>query len=345
MELLDDYLKAIKPLLPSAQRDDIIKELSENLRSQMEDKEDELGRPLTEAEQESILNQHGHPLLVAGRYRQDSRHVSFGRQLIGPELFPFYAKSVWVILGITFVAFVAVMIVGLVGGKPLGQILKSAFGFPGIALPLFVQFVVLTLLFISIDFFQNRLPQGWHVPPTNLKPVSRRHSAIGVTVWSVLVLWWLLAPRFPFLIFGTAAEGLQLAPAWQTLYAPILVLLLAGLAQRIVNLLRPHWTWLFVASRMVINGIGAVIALYVLWTPPVHRFVVAQAAPDPAHFEHLAHLFNQAILWGVLSWLGFALSALAFVYALLCVEHLRRGVRTAGASRGLTAHSKEVGSP
>src|ERR1700720_3284598 len=101
MELLDQYLKSIRSCLPEAQRDDIINELSENIHSQMEDKEGELGRPLSEAEVEAILKQHGHPLLVASRYRHDQRSVAFGRQWIGPVLFPFYSRVLWFNLGLT----------------------------------------------------------------------------------------------------------------------------------------------------------------------------------------------------------------------------------------------------
>ena len=103
MELVDRYLKAIRSYLPYVQRDDIIRELSENLRSQIEDKEEELGRPLNDAEIEALLKAHGHPLIVAGRYRQDERSFAFGRQLIGPVLFPFYMKVLAFNLGITSV--------------------------------------------------------------------------------------------------------------------------------------------------------------------------------------------------------------------------------------------------
>lgn len=92
MEILDSYLKTVASALPLAQRDDIVRELSENIHSEIEDKESELGRPLTEAELEALIKRHGHPLLVASRYRQDQRSFSFGRQLIGPTLFGFYTK-------------------------------------------------------------------------------------------------------------------------------------------------------------------------------------------------------------------------------------------------------------
>ena len=70
MELLDRYLKAVAKALPEAQREDIIRELSEDIRSEMEDKAGDLGRPLMAAEQEAVLKQRGNPLLLAARYRQ-----------------------------------------------------------------------------------------------------------------------------------------------------------------------------------------------------------------------------------------------------------------------------------
>src|SRR5450432_2936962 len=83
MELLDRYLQAVRFWLPRAQQQDIIAELSEDLRSQIEEKETELGRSLSEAEVEDILKKRGRPALVANRYLPQ-------RSLIGPLLFPIY---------------------------------------------------------------------------------------------------------------------------------------------------------------------------------------------------------------------------------------------------------------
>ena len=68
MELIDRYLHAVKFWLPKAQRDDIIAELSEDIRSQIEDKEAELGRKADDGDVAAILKKCGHPLLVAQRY-------------------------------------------------------------------------------------------------------------------------------------------------------------------------------------------------------------------------------------------------------------------------------------
>jgi hypothetical protein len=47
MDLLDRYLAAVAALLPKTQREDIVAELRDTLLNQMEEKEAELGRPLT----------------------------------------------------------------------------------------------------------------------------------------------------------------------------------------------------------------------------------------------------------------------------------------------------------
>jgi len=83
MELLDRYLQAVKKHLPWQRQDDIIAELKANLESQLEDKEGELGRPLTQGEAEDWLKQLGPPIQVAARYQPQ-------RYLIGPAIFPIY---------------------------------------------------------------------------------------------------------------------------------------------------------------------------------------------------------------------------------------------------------------
>jgi len=83
MELIERYLQAVRFWLPKEQKQDIIAELSEDIRSQVEEKESALGRTLTENEVEMILKERGRPVLVANRYQPQ-------QFLIGPVLFPIY---------------------------------------------------------------------------------------------------------------------------------------------------------------------------------------------------------------------------------------------------------------
>src|SRR6516162_5296488 len=96
MQLLDRYLNAVRFWLPREQKDDIIAELSEDLRSAIADEEETLGRPLTNDEVVELLKQRGHPILVAGGYLPQ-------RALIGPTLFPIYV-FVLKIVALCFIA-------------------------------------------------------------------------------------------------------------------------------------------------------------------------------------------------------------------------------------------------
>ncbi|MDB5421269.1 MAG: hypothetical protein JWR59_1216, partial [Brevundimonas sp.] len=96
--------------------DDIIAELRDAIQTRKEDREEALGRPLTEAEEEAVLREMGHPLTVAARYGSGPMHV------VGPELYPWWMFAVKVAL----MALAAITVIGLVvrtlaSGEAFGQ--------------------------------------------------------------------------------------------------------------------------------------------------------------------------------------------------------------------------------
>ena len=100
MELIERYLQAVKFALPQPQRDDIIKELRDNILSQVEEKEAELGHPLGEDEQAELLKKLGSPMQLASRYRKQ-------QPMIGATMFPIYWKVLKASLGLAFLVLVA----------------------------------------------------------------------------------------------------------------------------------------------------------------------------------------------------------------------------------------------
>src|ERR1700760_3265320 len=134
-DLLDRYLYAVSRHLPARRRadsapNDLIAELAANLQAQMEDKQEQLGRPLSEDEQAEVLRRHGHPIVVAARYQPH-------RSLIGPELFPFYWFTVKRVLPWVIGIWLLVTAVTVIFGSPntpiaqrvdVGHIITGLFG-------------------------------------------------------------------------------------------------------------------------------------------------------------------------------------------------------------------------
>jgi hypothetical protein len=278
MELLDQYLKSIRSCLPSEQRDDIVNELSENIHAQIEDKEAELGRPLGEADVQAILKRLGHPLLVASRYRQDQRSVAFGRQWIGPVLFPFYIKVLSFNLGLTGIVILIVLTALFASGHSVTVVSTLS----TLLHQFLIQFGVITLIFAIADRhwakFPDRWdPQGlahpWHPafamdaarksgrgPKQEPRQVSRLDSVAQFVALGVAIGWLRVAQASPFLIFGPAAAFLKPAPVWHQFYWPVVLLALAGMVQAGVNLIRPDWVWLRSLFR-IINDLGWITIL------------------------------------------------------------------------------------
>jgi hypothetical protein len=122
MTLTERYLKAVAAQLPKAQRDDIIAELADAIADRMEAREEELGRPLTEDEQEAVLREVGHPLAVAARYGSGPQHV------VGPELYPWWIFGLKVGIGAVVVLTLIGLAARVLGGDILaGEAIGRAF--------------------------------------------------------------------------------------------------------------------------------------------------------------------------------------------------------------------------
>lgn len=328
MDLLDKYLKAVRSYLPPAQRDDILKELSENIRSQFEDKEAERNRPLTETEQEAILKQHGHPMLVAGRYRQDDRRLAFGRELIGPVLFPFYAKVLSINLGITGVILVIIFTALFAGGQPVGlsNLINVFF------LQLLLQFGIVTSIFTVAQIHFTKYPDRWDprkadyprylnlASPKDTQGVPRAESISQLVVVAVGLVWLRAVQHAPYLIFGTAAASIRLAPVWQRFYWPAVLVALASMVQAGINVFRPDWMRVRSAMRVAGDAAGLIMCYLLLKMGP--WVVLIESSRGPAtDFRHAVEVINQFFFY--------SLVVSCLVCAGLLVFHVYRLVRPA----------------
>jgi hypothetical protein len=317
MELLDRYLKTVGTYLPKSQRADILQELSENIRSQMEDREMELGRTLNEAEQAAILKQLGNPLVVAGRFQKDQRTVAFGRQLIGPALFPLYAKVLCVNLAITLVICITAAVV-------LADLGKSATGLgtvPAVLLQLLLQFSIITVIFTvaekslagSGDRWNPRKPSAALPMPQGTRRVF---TSLVELVISLVFLFWLISARsvVPDILLSIGS-GLRAGHGLHVMYLAILVLTLAGIALSAFTLFSPQGTLLGGYARPAIDGLF--LAVLCVSIVAGHWVVLGEVSGQ-------ASQVSPAVIEKINEWIRFSLIVTAGGVAIVLFFEVRR---------------------
>ena len=310
MELLERYLQAVRKYLPNRRQDDIVAELRANMESQIEDRESELGRPLTQGEFDDFLRKMGHPMVVAARYQPQ-------QYLIGPTLFPMYLYVVRVALLWAFIICMIVTAVVTPLTTPGAQaVFESLFRTPGVLLQVAAW---VTLVFAVIDFTRTRYPQmcppidgitrSWN--PSSLPPIDKdaarggkRRSfaqAIAEIVISALFLGWLLLiPHYPFLIMGPGAVFIQVAPfqlspVWWTFFGWLIALGILQIVWKCIDLARDAWERPSRIQHFVFKIVG-LVPIIVLLTAPGHLYVsLKNPAADQAHFGQNLQQVNNGI--------------------------------------------------
>jgi hypothetical protein len=334
MNLLDHYLRAIRIYLPRGpEQADILNELRDLLQTKLDDREAELGRPLTEVEEEAVLADHGEPLLVAQRYGHVNYGVSFGRQLIGPKQFPLYVRILSFQLALTII--VLFIVRQFAASRPAGV--------GWLLTPLLLQIILTTLVFVAIDRFQSRSKDedcpsaAWSFPPVYLQRIPKWQSWAGLVCIGIVGLWFALVPYVPSLLAGRIAGEIDIVPLKPWLYWSVVLVAAIGAAQRAATLIRPEWNWLQPFTRLLTNG-ALVALLYPLLQS--YPYVTVGDAHDVAAATAAARRINGAIWWNLIAGIGLYWLINALVMTWMCVQHLRylrrRGRITLPASSGLT---------
>jgi len=335
MELLERYLQAVRTYLPMSQQEDILKELRENLRGEIEDRESALGRALNEGELAEILKKHGHPLLVATRYRQS-------RQLIGATLFPFYWLVMKIILAIVGVGYAVSVLVLIAQGRPFFEVLGALLNYVGAVLP---TFGIVTIIFAVLDIGNSKfrlLERATKVTNENFdprtlpmlrpasdfpdgKPISRFKTAFELFFSAAFLLWWVrvnpIRKLALFVVLGPVGLSdkipFQLGPVWNFIYWPVIFLSLVSIVQQIVTLMYPDRIKFYSAMKLITNG-GSAAILYLV-TRLNDTLVIAPGVSDPWEFAETLRIINMA--------LHYTLLFSALMALVECFKQIRRLVR------------------
>ena len=292
MELIDRYLQSVKSALPKRQQEDVVRELTDEVLSRVEEKEEALGRPLTEDEQVELLKQLGHPWLLASRYRKQ-------RYLIDPSIFAVY----WIVLRLILVVTFFCMTVGAVAmaatGQTLGSVLHIFWQYPMAALKVFawvtLVFVILDIVQAKLNFFEKWNPRSLPKLSKSQKRPCTSESVAGLVVGAVFGVWWLVALKNQFWLFGPGADLIQLGPVFQSMYPLYVLMVLVDVIRNAVALVRPGWE----KGRFAFRIFYRAMTLFILYfLTHAHDLLVPGKAADPNLQSALGGI-NQGIHLGL----------------------------------------------
>jgi len=333
MELLDRYLHAVKKHLPWEKQDDIIAELRANLESQLEDREAELGRPLTQAEAEAWFKEMGPPIQVAGRYKAQ-------QYLIGPAFFPMY----WFVLRLASLWALAIYSIAnaikiAVEIPTLSAVADALWHIPEVLLTVAAS---ITLVFAILEFATVRNPSlRQKLAPLDslqnldqgIMPQKKRRSltiAIAELVAHfVALVWLLLIPEYPFVLLGPGVAYLKtspfvLTPVWMTFYWWIIALNVLQLGWRSWELWRERWQGRQTIQQIVFKALGLIPMVVVLNAPGHLLVTLKDPMADQAQYGRVLESINHWAYRGLLVVLAIATLQLLWDTGQLGLETYRK---------------------
>ncbi len=283
MELLDRYLQAVKFWLPKAQKQDIIAELSEDIRSQIEDKEDKLGHPLNDSELSAILKQVGPPIFVASRFLPQ-------QSLIGPVLFPIYR----LVLKIAMLGYLIPWMLVWIGLRIFSQSYRAEHYSHGLIgtvgslwtsvwLNAFITMGAVTIVFAILERTQTLTAALQKWDPQKLPAVRdpnriQRSSSIAELIFGIIFLLWWVDTFSSQTIIRIASVQITLAPVWRTFFWGFLFVSIVNIALAAMNLSLPCWTRTRAGIRLASDCAGSFLFCWFLKSNVLVNLTVANVA-------------------------------------------------------------------
>ena len=295
MDLIDRYLASVRRYLPRNAQDDIIQELSDSLRSEVEEREQAAGHTLTDDEQAAVLKKHGHPWLMATRYAPQ-------QSLIGPELFPYYRQALvivlfWVVLPITVISGVIAGFPTVFGARMIVQMITTAWN------GAIFSVGIVTAVFYVLERERVRITALDHWDPRRLPAYSngrslpRSETIPGLVVTVLALLWWVGLVRLPYFAWHQGEPVQFVATSiWTVVYVPVLLIMIASVIVSVIDVIRPWRTPLMSAIDVAVNASGVVLLVYVLRDRPQFVEVVGSAV-NADTVTRIARMVNFSLTW------------------------------------------------
>ena len=264
MSLLERYLHEVERQLPRKQRTDIVAELRETLRAQVEAEESARGRRLRDDEAAAILLRYGKPSIVAARYGAP-------RYLIGPDVYPSYIFSVKLVLWI--MAPFAALAIGAQISSSDGTSIAARLIEPTwhMALILLSNLFLITMIFAWGErrAVQPAAVERWD--PRDLPPLPERGDPIprgdvvsNLVTTGLTLLWWQGVNAAIWRWFGGEPTSFEWLPIFDAVTPAVLALIGASVAREMVGLLRPSWVQFYLGAGVLLDLLALPVLLKLL---------------------------------------------------------------------------------
>ncbi len=319
-ELLDRYVFSVKALLARDRADDIAAEIQSSLESVVEDRTTQLGRELSLEELSAILRQSGHPMAVAGRYRD---RPFWG---LSPEVLRVYRFTLGAILALIFTILAVKACYVFPGRSNLASFLlrfgrELVFGTVIVIAGVTVIFAAWEYLEFKFRFWENWDPRSLSPVPSWTPPsIPRRQPAVQVIGGIAGLVFLALALFYPPLYWIWGGGGhFDLSPAAYAMRLPLWLIAVFAVVQPWLNYTRfasAEWRR-FVRVALYIAGLAVAISVY-----RAGHFLVAGT-----HWNASRNAASLATLNRMIS--GTAVLACVLL-SIICIHELRGSMRLLG---------------
>ena len=314
VDLFERYLQAVKRHLPWKRQDDILAELRANLEAQLEEREEEQGRPLTSDEMAEWLKHLGSPMHVAARYQPQ-------QYLIGPAIFPMY----WFVLRMAFLWATVIYSIVTAITIAVGPVTTTAVVEGLLRLPVVLMTTAawITLVFAAIEFTASRYPSvcppiaglSGEWSPASLPPLEKAtpggkrarsyaHAVAELIFGYMFLIWLILIPRHPFLLLGPGVfyvqnSPFQLAQVWIGFYWTVLALNVVQVAWNGYRLWRGSWQDPSAVYNLVAKTLGLIPTVMLLSARGHIYLLLKRPDLDGPRYAGTLNTINLAIWHGL----------------------------------------------
>lgn len=241
MTMINNYLDSFENYLTVENHREIREELEASLLDQIDEKEEQLSRPLTKQEQEELLLKLGHPMKVAAGFLPN-------QQLVSAEYFPAYKKvliiALW-IYGIITVLKILPSSLGLLDGSFITLPIVIFSNLVETSIWVFAWVTLAFYLFqkhsVNIDFLYAWSPKQLSGSGKKL-PLSRFETAFEILLEGLFLIWWnsLFSAESVF-VQTELVNQLTMSESMHALLWPVNVLGMLSIAISLYGFIKAGW--------------------------------------------------------------------------------------------------------